>query len=313
MKRKVVLHGPSTLTISLPSSWVKKFSISKGEELDVQEEYNSLVISTDKDIQRVKKIELDVKGLGNADLFWKILCLFHKSGYDEIKITTDNSKTIKIAQEKISTMLLGYEIIEQGEQNFVIKNIATEEASAFDNILRRVFLILLNFSESSLEALKKDNTQLNKLLILEQTINKLTNLCQRMLNKGQYNAEYPTFLYVLVWTLESIGDHYRDICNQFNDQKKLKLSPAILDSYEKTNALIRKYYEIFYKFDVNQLKSLYDEEKKLYKLLYTFFTKNIKEDEKIIIYHLMQITKRIDDLYGSTLGLHLQEISSQPT
>ena len=35
MKRKTVLHGQSTLTVSLPSEWVKKFNVGKGDELNL--------------------------------------------------------------------------------------------------------------------------------------------------------------------------------------------------------------------------------------------------------------------------------------
>ncbi len=44
MKRKVSLHGPSTLTVSLPSKWVKKYCIKKGDELDIEEKNSTLII-----------------------------------------------------------------------------------------------------------------------------------------------------------------------------------------------------------------------------------------------------------------------------
>jgi hypothetical protein len=37
IKRKVILHGPSTLTVSLPSKWVKNHNIKKGDELNIEE------------------------------------------------------------------------------------------------------------------------------------------------------------------------------------------------------------------------------------------------------------------------------------
>ena len=49
MKRKVVLHGPSTLTISLPYSWIRKFNIKKGQELNVEECGKELVIKIEEE------------------------------------------------------------------------------------------------------------------------------------------------------------------------------------------------------------------------------------------------------------------------
>ena len=48
MKRKIVQHGQSTLTLSLPSKWVKKNNIKKGQLLDVNVSEKGLLISLDK-------------------------------------------------------------------------------------------------------------------------------------------------------------------------------------------------------------------------------------------------------------------------
>src|SRR3989344_2833381 len=62
MKRKVALIGPSTLMVSLPSKFVKKFGIKKGDELDVEEKGSSLTINIDK-ITQGKSKNLDVHEL----------------------------------------------------------------------------------------------------------------------------------------------------------------------------------------------------------------------------------------------------------
>ena len=48
MRRKVIKQGHNTLTITLPSSWVNKFNIKTGDELDVREQGKILSIGTEK-------------------------------------------------------------------------------------------------------------------------------------------------------------------------------------------------------------------------------------------------------------------------
>ena len=44
MKRKINRVGQNTLTVSLPTKWVKKIGIKQGDELDIFEEGRNLTI-----------------------------------------------------------------------------------------------------------------------------------------------------------------------------------------------------------------------------------------------------------------------------
>src|SRR3990167_8185350 len=45
MKRKVVKQGAATLMVSLPSKWAKKYNLKKGDEINIEELDNNLVLS----------------------------------------------------------------------------------------------------------------------------------------------------------------------------------------------------------------------------------------------------------------------------
>ena len=47
MKRKVAQIGPATLMVSLPSKWVKRNKVKKGQEVDVIEDNTKLTVSVD--------------------------------------------------------------------------------------------------------------------------------------------------------------------------------------------------------------------------------------------------------------------------
>ena len=46
MKRRIVKQGHNTHTITLPSQWVKLNNLKSGQELDVVEQENRLIITT---------------------------------------------------------------------------------------------------------------------------------------------------------------------------------------------------------------------------------------------------------------------------
>ena len=55
MRRNVILMGGKTYVLSLPSNWIKKYRIQKGEELDVEERGNQIIVSTDRSSEDYEK------------------------------------------------------------------------------------------------------------------------------------------------------------------------------------------------------------------------------------------------------------------
>ena len=91
MKRKVIQHGPSSLIISLPNSWVKKYGVSKGDEIEVDEQENNLLISVEKNIT-LSQAEINISGLDRTIILYLIRG-FYRLGYDQIKIIFNNKTT----------------------------------------------------------------------------------------------------------------------------------------------------------------------------------------------------------------------------
>src|SRR3989344_3790746 len=139
MKRKVVLHGPATLGISLPSGWAKKANLKKGSEVEVEETGNSLTISTKKIEQEPVRIELDAT---SPDFNRVYLCYCYRMGFDEVGIKFNNSNIFHKIKDKATT-LIGYEIMEQKRDFFLIKNVSIPLSSEFDSFFRKLFLTTL--------------------------------------------------------------------------------------------------------------------------------------------------------------------------
>src|SRR3989344_7941313 len=121
MKRKVALIGPSTLMLSLPSKFVKKFGIKKGDELDVDENGNSLVIKLGEN----RKNEIKELNLANYEVMIKrMIGGLYKRGYNEAKIFFNNPKQLEVIYKTINENLTGFEIINQTSNFIVVKEVS---------------------------------------------------------------------------------------------------------------------------------------------------------------------------------------------
>ena len=102
MKRKVYLVGQNTLTVSLPSKWVKQNNVKKGAELEITEDGKSIIISPDRLEQQKKKRKFSFKqGAFIADTIKKS----YRFGCNEMVI--EYSDPDKVAEDKLGEHIKG--------------------------------------------------------------------------------------------------------------------------------------------------------------------------------------------------------------
>ncbi|HLF54893.1 MAG TPA: AbrB/MazE/SpoVT family DNA-binding domain-containing protein [Candidatus Nanoarchaeia archaeon] len=293
MKRKVIQLAGKTFVVSLPTSWARQWGVKKGEEIEVTENGPKLIISTAKP-RDVKKGNVDLTKASERTIRW-VLSSLHKKGYDEIEVITDKPEQAALIDELLKDLFIGFAVIHRTNNRCIIRSLSRELDDQFDTVLRRAFLITLTLTEQSYEALKQGKP-LTKLLELEKTNNQLTNFCERMLNKhGHQEPVKSMFLYTIIWNLEKIADDYKYICQE------RKATEKTLQIYERTNQLLRKYYELFYGFSIKLLDELADEQKKLYEDIKKELTSS---KDTIILSHLMHIVLKTADFSASMFALN---------
>jgi len=304
MKRKVVKHGPSTLIVSLPSKWAKKYNIKPGDEVDVSDEDNTLRISKGTFQPPVKKISVDTRGIHELSAKFLVGSL-HKSGFDEIEFFYDNPKVIQHAKQCIDSTLIGYVIVDQTHNRCIIKNLGGDADVDFDQLLRRIFLVTLSLAKSSHETIELGElNKLKEVLVLEQTNNKLTMLCQRLISKKRFDENKAQFMYLIIWLLESVADHYRDLVKTVLSAKH-KMQAPMLRAYAEVNRLFESYYKIYYKYSLQKLLELRDQQRKVMKDLGKLVKKTKKETDIAVLIQLINVTQRVDDFLATTSILHL--------
>lgn len=290
MKRKVCQVGPATLYVSLPSKWAKANNIKKGDEVEVAEEGSELNVSVGKLKPRERKTILDITNLGTYSM--RCLAAIYRKGYDEVEIKSSKPGFIKEVQNLVRD-LIGFEIVKQGKNYCIIRSISTELEGEFDSVLRRTFLLLLSMAEDSLGIIRKGNLEaLNDIYHLEETNNKFTTFCRRLLlRRGSEKGENTSLIYFIVEELEKIADEYKYLCYYLaNTKDRTRPSRETLEIYAKVSGMLRDFYNLFYEFDLKKSLELSEQRKAIIKEGYNIFDRSTKKDARIL-YHLLNITQ----------------------
>lgn len=292
MKRRVIGLAKNTLVVSLPSNWTKKFKISKGGEVNVQEIDGKLILAPVSKNLEEKRISIQAKGLDKKSFAWLLIAL-HKSGYDEIEIFHDKENK-EVPNNLIKEMFTGFAITYQTDSITVLKCLAHELDKEFLSIFNRNFLVALQLADQTLNALTSKNLNPAS-LELEKINNKLTQFCQRILIKQ--NQDKACFYYLTLWNLEKICNLYRDICNYFLKNKETKTSKEELEFFSKVNSYLRFYYDLFTNFKLEKMKTFVEEKEKIEE-----FSKRFNSDLSIF---LKKILSKIYELGPTTMAIKL--------
>ncbi|MBD3252956.1 AbrB/MazE/SpoVT family DNA-binding domain-containing protein [Candidatus Pacearchaeota archaeon] len=318
MKRKIIRQGHNTMTITLPSEWIKKLNLKPGDEIDLSEDENSLIISSDGN-NKEKSATVDITNF-TIPLLWRFVQSAYRAGCNEIKITFDpvhkncedayhyytSNFDYKILGEKIPPKpalvmiqsvvdrFIGLGIIETGKNYCIIRELGEPTIKEFENSLRRIFLVILQLFERVTEAIESNETTdvglCKELHTIDLNIDRFVDYCCRILNqiKGHFSESKKILLFSTLFILELIGDEFKYIGKHLATTKK-NVKDTLLFA-DKIEEHFKTYYKLFYKFD----KSLAIE---LGKKDFDVYSQHFKSKEKLegesrsIARHFMMIGK----------------------
>ena len=300
MTRKIIKIADKTFAMTLPNEWLRKFDLGKGDELDVNEQNDKLVVSTEKSYKQ-QKIHVDLEDMDERTIRWYLSAL-HKYGYDEIEIRYHNKEKLRLIQELLKNLYTGFNILQETESVVILKSIAKENEEEFENTLRRAFRVTIAMGEELLTAIKAKNIEeIREIKKKELVNNQLTNFCERILNKRGYNDfKKNSFLYVIIWNLEKVCDNYKYICDLLLDGRKFPKDGVgdVLNIFHEANEYLDGYYNLFYEFDGKKLNELSRKKQQIFSKI-----KEIKENDEIL-HHISTLVIQITDFSASMIAFH---------
>ncbi len=320
MKRKIIKQGHNTLTITLPSEWVKKLNLSAGDEIDLVEDNSSLIING-KQHNGFKSTTIDITGF-SVPMLWRFFQSAYRECYDEIRIKYDSSKKDyegvynyyathfeysrvgeKISKEGAFDMIsglvnrfIGMEIIEHGEGYCIIREMGEISSKEFESSLRRIFLLLLDLFDKIIDLIKEneigDMTICKTIHQMDINIDRFIDYCCRINNKikdSTFQKNKP-LMFSTLFILELLGDEFKYIGTHLAKSKS-KLD-EIIPFAERVKEHFEMYYHLFYKFDRNNVIKFGENDFKIYNDHFKF-KESKNKDVQSIRGHLMQISKFI--------------------
>lgn len=309
MKRKLVQHGNTSLTVSLPKKWTDKFNLKKGDEIELVEKDDRLFLGLqagNNSEKPLKKGVLDVSKTGV--LTRRSFDAMYKAGYDEIEIIYTHPEQLKDVKIAIDNEAMAFEIVRQEKNKCIVKSISEADPKEFDSLLRRTLLLLKVMGEDLFTALKnKDYNTISTIKDLEKTNNKFTHFCRRALAKNGYKEYNKTvFMYTIVEQLEKCADEFKFLCDFLtsDDGKKIKISQDTFALFEDVNKSIGMFNELFFNFSMDKAKEFGAHRKKVMKEGFELLKKK-KDDEKIVVHYLINIESMVFDMFGPYMALEL--------
>lgn len=285
--RKLIAHGPSSLTIALPFKWVQKYGLEKGDVVAVEETDQGLCVNP-KASERKKDIQINLRG-HDWPAIVTVLTTVYRRGYDEVRVRYETSKEYQDISSAVR-LLLGYAIAENRKGNCLIKSLPSELEQDFATLFRRVFFILLQELDDLSENL--DAETFKSFYHRDADLNAIVNLALRMINKGYIHDRFQELhLFHALLILEEMGDDItRFTLEAVKDGKGLKLGlqhcskllRMLHDGYFQKTIGIMEFYKQYYLY--------WPEAKKSPAPIYDYFS---KEKGKPVFYLRSIVEKTI--------------------
>jgi bifunctional DNA-binding transcriptional regulator/antitoxin component of YhaV-PrlF toxin-antitoxin module len=283
MKRKLISQGNTGYTITMPVAWVRERNLKAGDELELLETEEGLLISARFGKKESSK-DLDVTKHGKR-MINNLLSQSYRLGYDLINITYETAEQYRVIQDVTRRMLLGFEVVQSKEGFCAIQNIAEPDERKFEVMLRNLFLNVLEFSSFTKEALASGKYDQARADDAKEQIDKLTNYLRRTIIRARQSGRKSALLYAIVSKLSFISHACYYQHEYMAKQKGRKsLSRHTLDFVSSSNGLLRTYYDAFYRKDMDALSHIGLEKTKLFSLSNSLLEKGNGKDNVVIAY-----------------------------
>lgn len=291
MKRKVIKQANQAYTITLPIDWARRNKISEKSELDLIDSGKSLIISSDNKVEG-GKAKVIVDNFSSRNIYIHINALYAR-GVDEIILIS--KKDISSEIMKSLGNLIGFALVEQSGENYILKDISGTNYSALDSIFKRIFQMLILFLDSAHKDIFGDEKEdLESLKARDLEVNKFCLYLQRAINKMSYSdAINGRIIFAYSILLEKIGDEIERLWRT-NVKYKVKKTKEIKEIFEMTQECLGKSFDNYFQFNSKNVQDIYPLRDKIREKSVLF--KKLDPQTTRFIRHIVKIAEDSADL-----------------
>lgn len=267
MQRKVIQQSASSMGISLPSKWSKRWNLKKGDLVDIDDTKGILEIKPVNYNPEEKKAVIDAHLYGK--LTRRKFDNLSKNGYDEIKVTFQNEKELQPIKETLQVEATMFEITKKEKEFIIVKAISEINTDELNNIINRlIFLLLESISKTEEHLRNPDEQSKNDILDLEKANNRLSHMCMRGIHKQPLEEE-SYVRYTFIWAIEKLGNDFKFLSHEkITNKETVQILLEVLEN-------LRLFGGLYFKYDSKKATMFYEKRKKLaYKIIESMRKKN---------------------------------------
>jgi len=299
MQRKVILMAGKTCVVSLPKKWVVSHGVKKGDSVEVEESPGFLRILPSHVAPEGKRVQVDLTN--TAPMSSRIIAALFKAGYDCIEATFSSTDELEAVQHVLQQGMLGFEMVHQGKNQVTLKKVSSANLEEFAILRNRLLLVIKSLAVETLEAARKhDAGWLQALVVRDKEINRLSDVCRRMVSQ-QIGLHRSCQQYVALEYLEKLADAYIDYCKTAQLHHP---SREILELHKRVNSLSLALIELLFSFSLSKAVAL-GSEHWLVARYHASLSSKIEAEQIILWFHLGRVQEYSFDMLGSVIAAGL--------
>ena len=239
MKRKLIKQAGQALTITLPIEWIRSNGLKPGDEIEVESVEKDLMLKTRKKTV-TGSIKLNTTGFERRTKYNYTNAAYAK-GIDEIKLESDKGYYPDLSQD------LGYAVISQKGNSFIIRDIGGASFENLDEIFKRVFQMVMGFYESAFEDIFGESKEpFETAEKIDSEINRFVLFLQRQIIKSSHpDPAMGKIMFAYSFALEKIGDEILRLWRT-NIQGKVTKNKQVKELVMLSKKGLQKSFEIYY-------------------------------------------------------------------
>ena len=303
MKRKIIKQAGKAFTITLPVEWIRQNDLSEKSEIDLEIRDKSLVITSGRRVAG-EKVKIDVNEASRRNIA-RIINALYARGVDEIEMLS--VKDISPVLSQLLNQNLGYALVKQSGNSFVIRDIGGGSYQDLDEIFKRVFQIIILFYESAInDIFGKEKETLESLRAREVEVNKFCLLLQRAINKLSYpDTTKGRALFTYSFALEKISDEIHRLWRtNIENRNKVKKSAKLKELALLSSEALGKSFDFYYQFNPERVKEIYEIRTEAMEKAISFI--RLDSYTAMFIRHIIKIAEDSADLSHLALMMKLQ-------
>jgi phosphate uptake regulator len=253
--RKIQRTGGSTLVVSLPKAWCDNFRLKVGSKvmLNYNERGGVLIEPFDRS-QSHSDVVLEITSASDKENDIRMLISKYIQGVKRIVIKSENRTMMDDVLRKFIDFTIGFEIIDERENEATIEDLISLPMLTFDKAIRRMETLVRSIVS---ESINPDKIPFDYILKKENEVDKFNIYIQRLFNQclkdysvlqlNKISSEEALSYLLLSRILERVADHGIRIYTLVDKGQQREVE--VIDYVKEASGIFSRSMEYFFKKD----------------------------------------------------------------